>query len=243
MPLRTGGGAVVIALASLALATLAFVGTHLALSHPLRRAVIGHLGESGFTIFYSLVSFVTLGWMIWSYRADDEAVPLWIAPGPWWIAASALMLAACVLLFGSFVRNPAFPHPGAGAAPVRAANGVFAVTRHPMNMSIALWALVHLSLWGTPRNMIVAGGLLVLAIGGSIGQDAKKRAAIGERWRQWEARTSFVPFAALVAGRARWRDAAPGWIAGLGGLALWIAVTTFHAPTVSPLVWAWRGFG
>jgi uncharacterized membrane protein len=126
---------------------------------------------------------------------------------------------------------------------VRAATGVFALTRHPMNMSFALWALVHLSLWGTPRNAIVAGGILVLAIGGSLGQDRKKRAAVGQRWRDWEARTSLVPFAALIQGRARWREAAPGWTAGLGGLVLWLAVTSFHAPTVSPLVWAWRSFG
>jgi uncharacterized membrane protein len=232
-----------IALAGLALATLAFVGTHLALSHPLRLTVIGHLGEARFAIFYSIVAFATLGWVVLAYLPLDGAVPLWIAPRWWWIVAAALMLVACILLVGAFDRNPAFPHPGVGARKVRAATGVFAITRHPMNMSFALWALVHLSLWGTPRNLIVAGGILVLAIGGSLGQDRKKRAAVGQRWRDWEKRTSFVPFAALFGGRAQWRDAAPGWTAGLGGLALWLAMTSFHAPTVSPLAWAWRSLG
>jgi len=232
----------VIALASLTLATIAFVGSHFAMSHPLRLRMIGALGEAGFQGAYSVISALLLLWMIvaWHWASG---LPLWIAPGPWWVIASAVMLAASILLVGSFVRNPAFPHPGAGKRPVRPASGVFAITRHPMNWAFALWALVHLSLWWSPRNLVVAAGILVLAIGGSVGQDRKKRAALGESWRLWEARTSFVPFVALAQGRARWAQAAPGWIAGLGGLALWLAVTTFHAATVSPLVWLWQSLG
>lgn len=233
-----------IATASLALATLAFVGSHLAMSHPLRLRMIGALGEAGFQGVYSIVSLLALIGMIWAY-GDADPVPLgWIvAPNWWWPVASGLMLAACVLLVGSLIRNPAFPHPGAGKRPVRPATGVFAITRHPMNWAFILWALVHLSLWWSPRNLIVAGGIFVLAVAGSIGQDRKKRAALGESWRQWEARTSFVPFAALVQGRAQWSAAAPGWIAGVGGLALWLAITSFHAATVSPAVWLWQSFG
>jgi uncharacterized membrane protein len=227
-------------LVSLALATIAFVGSHLALSHPYRLALIRNLGERGFAVVYSLIALVTLVWMWISFTAIDVSLPLWIAPGWWWPVASALMLAASILLVGAFFSNPAFPHPGAKARAARAATGVFAVTRHPMNWSIALWALVHLSLWASPRNLIVAGGMLVLAAAGSAGQDRKKRAAQGESWHKWEARTSFFPFAALADGRARWADAAPGWVPGLGGLALWLVVTTFHAPMVSPVVWAWQ---
>jgi hypothetical protein len=43
-----------------------------------------------------------------------------------------------------------------------------------MNWAFILWALVHLSLWWSPRNIIVAVGILILAVAGSIGQDAKK---------------------------------------------------------------------
>jgi uncharacterized membrane protein len=232
----------VIATVALGVATAAFVGSHLAMSHPLRLRMIGALGEAGFQGVYSIVSALLLLLMIWSYGSAD-GLPVWIAPNGWWPVASALMLAACVLLVGSFIKNPAFPHPGAGKRPVRPATGVFAVTRHPMNWAFALWAIVHLSLWWSPRNLIVAGGILLLAVAGSVGQDRKKRAVQGESWRQWEARTSFVPFGALFGGRAKWGNAAPGWIAGVGGLALWLAITTFHAPTVSPLVWVWQSAG
>lgn len=219
-----------IATASLVLATLAFVGTHLAMSHPLRLRLVQNLGEQGFALVYSIVSFLTLGWMILAYRSIGTDLPLWIARDWWWPVASGIMLLASILLVGSLVRNPALPHPGARKRAVRAATGVFAITRHPMNWSFMLWALVHLSLWGSFRNVIVAAGILILAFIGSLGQDRKKLSAMGESWRGWMQKTSFVPFGALLAKRAAWRAAAPGWIALGGGFVLWAAVTWWHAP-------------
>jgi len=219
----------------LALAAFAFVGTHLLLSHPLRPALAGRLGERGFAGLYSLVAALTLGWMIFAYRAGDDMNPYWIAPYAWWPFASGLMLVASILLAGSLVGNPAFPHPGAERRAIPAPSGVFAITRHPMNWSFILWALVHLSLSGSPRNLIAAAGILVLALGGSIGQDRKKARLLGEAWRDWQARTSFIPFAAVLGGRARWRDAIPGAVALAGGIAFWALATSWHAPLVSPL--------
>lgn len=229
-----------IALAGLAIAMLAFVGSHFLLSHPLRRTVVGHLGEAGFTGAYSIVAALTLLCVGFAWSAADKTI-LALAPPNWWYpVASFLMLVASILLVGSFVRNPAFPHPGPQKRAVRPATGVFAITRHPMNMAVALWALVHLSLLYSERNLIIAAGILVLAIGGSIGQDRKKREVQGKSWRAWEQRTSFVPFAALIQGRAKWKDAAPGWIALGGGLVFWLLVTAFHATTVSPLAWVYQ---
>lgn len=218
---------------SLALATLAFVGTHLAMSHPFRAALVARLGPRGFLGAYSLVSTITLGWMVFAWRQAADPSPLWIAPLWWWPFASALMLVASILLIGSLIRNPAFPEAGKGT--IGPARGAFAITRHPMNSSFILWALVHISLSGSARNLIVAGGILLLALAGSIGQDAKKARLIGEPWRDWQTRTSFLPFAALIDGRAAWRAAFPGWIALIGGTAFWALVTSWHAPLVSPL--------
>jgi uncharacterized membrane protein len=231
-----------IALASLALATIAFVGTHLAMSHPFRLRLVRNLGEAGFALAYSLVAFATLGWMILAYGANHVA-PLWIAPLWWWNVASAIMLFASILLVGSLIGNPAFPRPGKPQPKIKAPAGVFAITRHPMNWSFMLWALVHVSVWGSLRNLIVASGILVLAFVGSIGQDRKKLATLGTAWREWIDKTSFVPFGALVTGRITWRAASPGWIALLGGLALWLAVTWFHAPLASPIGGLGRSFG
>jgi uncharacterized membrane protein len=205
------------------------------MSHPLRPALLGRLGERGFMGVYSLVSAVTLGWMILAWRSVPEAQPLWIAPLWWWRAASVLMLFALVLLAGAFVRNPSMPHPGAEPRPIRPATGVFAITRHPMNWAFILWASVHISVWGSHRNLIVASGILVLAWAGSLGQDRRKSATLGQPWSDWQARTSFVPFAALLGGRVPWRSAWPGCGPLLIGLLLWLAITWRHAPLVSPI--------
>jgi uncharacterized membrane protein len=221
-------------LVSLGLATLAFVGTHLAMSHPLRAGLVARLGDGGFMGVYSLVSLATFAWMIFAWRAGNDGGFLWVASLWWWPVASGLMLAASILFVGSLLGNPAFPNPGAGPREIGPPKGVFAITRHPMNISFALWALVHISLSGSPRNLVVAGGILLLALVGSLGQDRKKARVLGEPWRAGMERTSFVPFGALVAGRAAWRNALPGWIALIGGLVLWTAITSFHAPLVSP---------
>ena len=220
---------------SLALATLAFVGTHLLMSHPFRAGLVARLGERGFLGAYSLVSLVTFGWMIWAYRAGDSDAPRWVLPLEVWPFASAAMLVASVLLVGSLIRNPALPHPGARPTEIPPPKGVFAITRHPMNMSFILWALIHIAVSGSDRNLIVAAGILVLAVAGSVGQDRKKLKLIGEPWRQWLERTSFVPFGALISGRLRWRDAMPHWAAIVGGLVLWAVATSLHAPLVSPI--------
>ncbi|MGQ0661801.1 NnrU family protein [Sphingosinicella sp.] len=221
--------------ASLALATLAFVGTHLAMSHPLRPALVARLGEVGFLGAYSLISFAMLGWMILAWRTTPPTAPLWIAPSWWWPIASGVMLFASILLVGSLRGNPAFPHPGAGRRDTPPPRGVFAITRHPMNTSFILWALVHISLSGSTRNLIVAGGILALAVLGTLGQDRKKARLLGDTWREWQRRTSILPFAALANGALRWRNAFPGWIALVGGTALWALITSYHAPMVSPL--------
>ena len=220
---------------SLALATLAFVATHLILSHPLREPLVARLGEKMFLGLYSLVAFATLAWMVLAWRSSGDPSPAWVAPLGWWPFASAIMLVASLLLAGSLVRNPALPHPGAPPAEIPPPKGVFAITRHPMNWSFMIWAAVHVTISGSARNLIVASGIFLLALVGSIGQDRKKRRLIGEAWRNWEARTSFVLFAALLQKRARWRDAVPNAVAIIGGLLFWAVVTSLHVPLVSPL--------
>lgn len=220
---------------SLALATVVFVGSHLLMSHPLRGGLVARLGERGFMAIYVLVSVATLGWMILAWRADISSQPMWVAPIWWWPIASGLMLVASILLVGSLLGNPAFPHPGAEPREIPPPKGVFAITRHPMNTSFMLWAIVHISLSGSDRNLIVAGGIFTLALVGSIGQDRKKARLLGEAWDGWIDRTGFVPFAALVDGRVPWRAAFPGWMAIFGGLTLWTLVTSYHAPLVSPI--------
>ena len=103
--------------ANLVAAALAFVGSHFALSHPLRGALVKRFGPGGFLAVYSLVAIGTFVWMIFAFRAipaQDSVLWNGSGDGPWGLA-TGLMLAASVLMVGSFIGNPALPQPDAAA--------------------------------------------------------------------------------------------------------------------------------
>lgn len=229
--------------ALLALATSSFVGTHLLLSHPLRAPLVARLGERAFLGVYSLVAFLTLGWMIHAAVNTPGQAPLWIAPIGAWHVANLVMLLAAVLLAGSLIGNPAMVDPTGRPNIPAEASGVLAITRHPMMWAFILWAIVHGTLWSTPRSLILAGGIGLLSLAGALGQDGKKARILGQPWRDWQARTSFIPFAALLRGRARWGAAMPGAVALVGGLVFWALATFLHPMAGGPVVgpWMWTG--
>ena len=97
--------------AQLVAAALAFVGSHFALSHPWRAGLVKRLGAGLFQGLYSVVALVTFAWLIFAFRAIPPQGNLpWNGAGALpWVAATGLMLAASVLLAGSFSGNPACP--------------------------------------------------------------------------------------------------------------------------------------
>lgn len=228
-------------MSQLVFAVAAFVGTHFLLSHPLRGAVVGRVGERGFMGIYSLVAFATLGWVYLAWQGVPGQAPLWPVSDAIWAVATAIMLVASVLLMGSLIGNPALPDPDAAAKPVPAARGVYAVTRHPMMWAFGLWAGAHILVFPTPAQVVLAVGIAILALVGAALQDAKKRALQPDRWREWEARTSYLPFAAIAAGRARFGGFRPhDWA---GGIVIWLAATWAHLPLAGWAAGIWRWVG
>jgi len=227
---------------SLIAASIAFVGLHFLLSHPLRRPVIAAIGLRGFFALYVLSALASFAWMALAFRAIPPE-PLWWAIGDaGWAVASAVMLVAAILFTGSLFGNPAFPDPtgSGGHEAIGAATGVYAVTRHPMMWGFGLWALVHFAVYPTDSNAVLTAAILILALVGAALQDAKKTVAM-PAWPDWRTRTSYVPFAAIVAGRARWSF--DGRAVLLGTL-LWLAATWAHAPlggTLAAGIWRWIG--
>lgn len=220
-------------MASLIAACAVFVGSHFLLSHPLRAPLVARLGARPFTGLYSLVALAGFAWMVLAYRAVPPEAPLWAPPAWAWMPASLLMLFAAILFVGSLFGNPAMPE---AKVTDWAPRGVFAITRHPMMWSFALWALVHGAIWSTPANLVLTGAILILALGGAAGQDAKKAALMGANWRGWVARTAFFPFA----GRSALGAMAPRWQVMAGGILLWLAATWAHGPLGGMAVGLWH---
>ena len=220
------------AIIELALANAAFVGSHFALSHPLRGPLIKWLGERGFMLAYTIIGFATLGWVAHAFvKAPAADLPGSGTAG--WLIASALAVPAMVLLAGSFIGNPALPTPFAARQARSAPGGVFAITRHPMMWAIALWALAHIALFWSIRTSITAFAMGLLALLGAHLQDRKKRRVMGADWSLWESRTHFWP---------RWsKFGKAGWLPLTAGLAFFALLTWLHWPigAIKAGLWRW----
>ena len=209
--------------ASLISACAVFVGSHFLMSHPLRPRLITRLGNGGFLGFYSLVSFAAFGWMVWCFRQAPKGEYQWLPTDIHWGIASILTLLATVFFIGSFSRNPALPNadPDAGKAlAAQSPKGMFLVTRHPMMWGFALWGIAHILVAPRMDSFLFVGSLVFLALAGSWAQEGKKIAALGDGWRSWQARTSFIPRLTQL-GRIGWRL----WLAGI---VAWLIATWTH---------------
>ena len=203
----------------------AFAGAHLLMSSlPVRTRLIAAMGEQPFRGVYSLV---VLGLFIPLVRAyfthKHEGALLWsLPPGPLvhWLLYLGIGV-AFVLVVGSFMTpSPANVVPGA-ARP----HGVLRITRHPFVMGTALWALVHLIANGTTTAVAFFGGFVVFGLVGARHQDARKIATDVPGYREFCARTPFLPFTGreTVAG---FRELVP---AAAIGVAAAVVIRHFHA--------------
>ena len=206
----------------LVLASATFVGTHFLMSHPFRAPLVAKLGERGFTAVYSLVALATFGWMIHAYGPASAEAPqlLWESGEAEWLAATLLMWLGSILFMGSLRRNPALPRPGRPIERIDEPRGVFAITRHPMMWGFALWAAVHATVNPTRASVVLSAAIAILALGGAVMQDAKKAKLLGEVWRDWCARTSFLPFGK--------KFALPDAFAFITGTIVWLVATWAH---------------
>ena len=215
-------------------ANTAFVGTHFAMSHPLRAPMVKALGAGGFQAAYSVVSFATLGWVAFAFKAAPPT-DLGGSGDIGWILATLLTLPAMILLAGSLIGNPALPTPMAEAQARAEPKGVFKVTRHPMMWGIALWALSHILLFWSTRTLVTALAMGILALVGAKLQDGKKEALVGAAWAEWESKTSYWP---------RWgKLLSVGAVPVIAGTALWLGASWLHlfSADIPAGVWMWLG--
>ncbi len=221
-------------LVNLLAANIAFVGSHFAMSHPLRAPMVKALGAGGFQGVYTLVSFATLAWVYFAF-IGAPAADLGGSGDAGWIIATVLTWPAMVLLAGSLIGNPALPTPMAEAQARAEPKGVFLVTRHPMMWGIGLWAASHLVLLWSTRNMITALAMGILALLGAKFQDGKKRMQMGEAWGAWSSKTSYWPQLHKLF--------SVGVVPLVAGTGLWLAGSWLHLwrAGIPAGVWQWLG--
>jgi uncharacterized membrane protein len=221
-------------LSALAAAVVLFIASHLVLSMPtLRQALVARLGERSFRALYSLLAIVLIVWVAMAYR-DAPVEDVWLPPIGLMHLSLAIMPFACLLVVaGMSTPNPSAlggdtpevpgREPG-GILPV----GILKVTRHPVMWGIALWGIAHLLANGDAASLMLFGGMTFLALAGAGAQETKKRVQLGRRWDGFVAQTSYLPFAAMAAGRTRLRLVEIGWWRIAAALALYALLLVLH---------------
>ena len=194
------------ALFATGLASAAFVISHLGLSAaPLRDRLVARLGEQGFQGLYALLAVLTLGTLIAAYPQASHHLYLWPpAPGLRHLPLLVMPLALILIAGGALIPNPSATGMTGALDRPEPARGVLRVTRHPVMWGVGLWAAVHILANGDLASLLFFGSFLLTALGGAWHLDRRMAATEGERWRRFVAVTSFLPFAALLAGRQRW---------------------------------------
>jgi uncharacterized membrane protein len=191
-----------------------------------RRMLQARLGEGGFIAAYSALSLLLFAWLIREALLAPY-VPLWFA-GDWgfWVALIGMPLALLLLGAGALAPNPL-----SIAFVTRAwdpqAPGAVAITRHPILWGLGLWGFAHVPANGHLVGLVLFGSLGVFALLGMVVVDWRRRRVLGEdHWQALAAGTSFLPFVAILTGRARWPGdtvTVLGGAAGLLGSALLLA--------------------
>jgi len=218
------------------LAWLLFGGTHVGLStRAVRARLVARLGEAGFTAVYFLVATVTFTVLVGTYGALRDAGAAGLGPAA--VLQPALRPALIGVVAAGIVLAVAgvVPYPRSAYALFRTAapsepRGIERITRHPFFAGTALLGVGHALLASRLTGVVFFGGLALFALVGAWHQDRKLLATRGAAHAALLARTSLVPFAAIVAGRQRLvvGELPLGAIA-LGGVGAWLLGGPAHA--------------
>lgn len=210
-----------------------FIAIHLLISGTrVRGMAIARLGERPYMGGFVVLSWIGLIWTGWAF-AQARGAPgnqvYWGVDEPRRYVQLALQaIAFFFIVAGLTTRNPGTVRSESLVERPDAVRGMLRITRHPFLWGVAIWASGHLIVNGDLASLVLFGGLLFLALFGTVSIDAKRRAALGPAWEAFTAQTSNLPFAAVLTGRQRLRLGEIGaWRAGLA-LLVWILLALAH---------------
>jgi uncharacterized membrane protein len=136
---------------SLVLGLVLFLGIHLfqSLAPQARHNAITRWGPMGFKALYAAVALLGFYLLVQGYgQARLEPVVLWSPPRGLQMATILLMWVAMIFLVATYI-------PG---------NHIKAKLRHPMTLSVKVWALGHLLINGNLADVVLFGGFLLWSV-------------------------------------------------------------------------------
>jgi uncharacterized membrane protein len=197
----------------------------------LRDRITGAIGEGPYMGLFSLASVAALVWMIFAFaqaRNSPQNARFWgIGHANRDPAIVLVLLAFLLAVPGLLTNSPTRVRGDSQVDNPNAAKGMIRITRHPFLWGVAVWAVAHLLANGRLADLILFGGLLVVAVFGPLSIDAKRTRALGDRYRAFMAKTSNIPFAAIVQGRQQFSFGEIWWRLVVG-FVVWAVVLWLH---------------
>ncbi|HEV7157201.1 MAG TPA: NnrU family protein [Caulobacteraceae bacterium] len=220
-------------MSNLLAATSAFLLLHLLVSGTRARdAVTGAIGEGPYMGLFSLASIGLLVWLGLAFGGARSAAGnsvIWSSGHVARDVQLVLQLLAFLLVVpGLTTPNPTSVRQEAVLEKPDAIKGMLRITRHPFLWGVAIWAAGHILVTGNTAALIFFGGLLLLALFGTASIDAKRKRVLGDAWDAFAARTSNLPFAAILAGRQKLAVMEIGWWRIVLALVLYGVVLAIH---------------
>jgi len=132
---------------SLVLGLALFLGIHSlqSLAPQVRQSAISRWGPVGFKAIYAAVALLGLYLLVVGYgQARLDPVVLWSPPRGLQMGTILLMWVALIFLVATYIP----------------ANHIKAKLRHPMTLSVKVWALGHLLINGNLADVVLFGGFL-----------------------------------------------------------------------------------
>ncbi|AOZ68207.1 NnrU family protein [Rhodobacter xanthinilyticus] len=214
------------------LAWAAFMASHLIPANPrLKARAVALFGPRGWVWAFSLGSTALLFWLIFA-AGRAPYVELWAQAG-WmrWMVNLVMPLAIALGTFGVGAANPfAFEGRAAGFDPERP--GIVGVVRQPLLWALLLWSGAHLIANGDLAHVILFGAFAVFSASGARAMETRKRRLWGAaEFDRRAARSSALPFAALLSGRWRPRRG-PSLTRLVLAALIWAALWHLHAPVI-----------
>jgi len=233
-------------------AAAVFLAIHLIISGTrLRDTITGAIGENAYLGLFSLASIGVIVWFAMAFNAASATLgssndPVLYTPaiGVRHLAIPVVLLAFLIGVPGLLSANPTTVRQEGLASKEGTVRGVLRVTRHPFLWGVAIWSAFHLAANGDEAAIVLFGTLFVVAVLGTFSIDAKRKRKLGPAWSGFAAKTSNIPFVAILSGRNSFKAGEYFDWRFLAAILLFAAILFGHARIfgVSPFPTGWRPF-
>lgn len=190
----------------LMMAGTTFLAIHLLVSGTsVRDGITGAIGEGPHLGLFALASLATIVWLVISYNAaaisPENRVLYDLGRGVRDLGIPVIAIAFLLGVQGLLIPNPTSVRYGAAAAKESTIKGVLRITRHPFLWGVIIWSAFHVMANGDLASVLFFGTFLAVAFFGTFSIDAKRKRKLGGVWKEFAAKTSNIPFAAVIGGR------------------------------------------